>query len=93
MVSGFQRFTVEDDQDVRTFMDRLSMLPPAEAPQMVDIRLLWLKGQLLKRWESERRVHAPLDVIERLQLAGGLAIAGLLIAWSLLFRLIALVTV
>jgi hypothetical protein len=94
-VTWFQRFTAEDEQAIAVFMQRLSMLASPEQPAPGDIRLVWLKGQLLRRWEAERRAHAPLDLADRLQLAGGLALAGGLVAWALppLLRLIAFVGV
>ena len=90
MVTWFQRFSADDEREVRSFMQRLSLSTRSRQPAAADLRLLWLKGQLLKRWEAERTVHAPLDAIDWLQLAGGFATAGALIAWSFpdLLRLI-----
>jgi hypothetical protein len=82
MVNWFQRFTADDEREVRAFMQRLSVSPLSELPTPADVRLLWLRSQLMKRWEAERAVHAPLDLIDRLQLAGGFATAAGLVAWS-----------
>ena len=32
--------------------------------------MLWLKAQILKRWDAERRAQAPLDVMEPVQRGG-----------------------
>ena len=92
MMNWLQRFTADDERDVSAFMERLATMPPADTPRATDMRLLWLKGQLLKRWEAERRVHAPLDLIDRVQLASGVAAILLLLVWSFpgLLRMFAL---
>ena len=38
---------------------------------------------MLERWEAERRVQAPLDVMEPFQIGAGLIAAGILLFWSL----------
>jgi hypothetical protein len=45
--------------------------------------VLWVKAQMLERWEAERRVQAPLDAIEPFQIGAGLVAAGILLFWSL----------
>ena len=34
--------------------------------------VLWVKAQMLRRWDAERKAQAPLDVMEPLQIAAGL---------------------
>jgi hypothetical protein len=46
------------------------------------VNVLWVKA-LLERWEAERRVQAPLDVMEPFQIAAGVVAAGILLFWSL----------
>ena len=50
-------------------------------------RATWWKAQLLKKWEAERRAQWPLDVMQRIEIAGGLVAAGLLLSWSLPYLL------
>jgi hypothetical protein len=52
------------------------------------------KAQLVRRWNAERKVQAPLDLMEPIQIAAGLAAAALLLVWSLpsLLRLIPALT-
>ena len=72
----------EDDRLVEAFMVRLAAAPGGEHSQLAP-DVLWWKAQLLRRWELEKRVHAPLDVIEPVQIAAGLAAAALVAAWAL----------
>ena len=91
-MNGIGQGRFDDDRDVREFMRRLAALPAGVQPTTSDARLLWLKGQLLRRWEAERLVHRPLDVADRVQLIGGLAAAAaVVLMWSLpaLVRLLA----
>ena len=75
--------TSEDDQALSTYMARLSDSPPPEAMRVADADLLWVKAQMLLRWEVERKVQAPLDLMEPVQIAAGLVAAGVLLVWSL----------
>jgi hypothetical protein len=54
--------------------------------------LLWLKAQILKRWDAEHRAQAPLDLMEPVQVAVALVAAMVLFAMSLpsLMRVLAL---
>jgi hypothetical protein len=62
------------------------------APQLPDPAVLWLKAQILKRWDAEYRAQAPLDVMEPVQVAVALVAAMVLFALSLpsLMRVLAL---
>ena len=70
-----------ETRDVEAFMARLAAV--REAGPGFDARALWWKGQLLRRWDAERRVTRPLDMIEPVEIAGGLIAAGLLLFWAL----------
>jgi hypothetical protein len=50
----------------------------------------WWRAELLRRWDRERTIQAPLDVMEPVQIAAGLAVAGLVLAWSVPFLMGAL---
>lgn len=70
----------EDEQLVAAFMSRVAALPsPAVVP---DPMQLWWKGQLLRRWDAERRAQVPLDVMQPFELAGGLTAAAFLLYLS-----------
>ena len=75
--------TTADEQLLTTFMQRLRAAPLEAAPRMPDARVLWLKSQLIQRWDAQRKVQLPLDVMEPFEVAAGLAAAVLLLAWSM----------
>jgi hypothetical protein len=79
----FRSTTSEEEHEIAGFMGRLSQRAPDVRPRLADPRMLLLKSQLLARWDRERSVHAPLDVMDRLELVGALVAAGVLVAWTL----------
>jgi hypothetical protein len=72
----------DDEQVIAEYMTRLSNTVPARVSQMPDPAVLWVKAQMLKRWDAERKAQAPLDVMEPVQVAAGLAAAAVLFVWS-----------
>ncbi len=84
MVDLFNRdLTADEEEAVAAFMRRVAAVPQADRVQRADPAVLWWKAQLVRRWNSERRAQAPLDVIEPFQIAAGLVAAGLLLAWTI----------
>src|SRR5688572_32878075 len=75
--------TPQDEAAIAAFMNRLAAAPPRHDLALPEAELVWLKAQLLRRWDAERRAEIPLDIMEPVQIAGGLAVAGLLMTWSL----------
>ena len=73
----------EDEQVVVDYMARLASTVPARMSQVPEPGMLWVKAQMLRRWDAERKAQAPLDVMEPVQIAAGLAAAAVLFAWSL----------
>jgi hypothetical protein len=78
-----REITADEEQAIAAFMARLAAAPLPAPQQPADAPVLWLKGQLLRRWEAQRRVQAPLDVMEPLEIAVSLAAAVALLVWSL----------
>jgi hypothetical protein len=74
--------TGEDEQAIVAFMRRLAADRVAEHYRLPDAYLVWWKAELLRRWDAERKVATPLDVIEPLQWAAASA-ACLLLTWTL----------
>jgi hypothetical protein len=70
----------EDDRAIAAFMARVAALPTPVAAR--DPMALWWKAQLVKRWDAERRAHAPLDVMERVEIVAGLGAAAVLLLWA-----------
>jgi hypothetical protein len=75
--------TTADERLLTTFMQQLRATPLDAAPRMPDARVLWLKSQLIQRWDAQRKVQLPLDVAEPFEVAAGLAAAVFLLAWSM----------
>ena len=65
---------------------------PHRTSQVPDASVLWVKAQMLRRWDAERKAEAPLDVLEPVQIAAGLVAAAVLFVWSLPSLLQALFT-
>ena len=70
----------EDERALAAFMGRVARL--SGNPVLRDPMQLWWRGQLVRRWEAERRVHQPLDVMERIEIFAGLAAAAGLLIWA-----------
>ena len=89
-MSWFEReVTPDEEQAIAAFMTTVAGTAPDATPHLLDADVLLVKAQLLRRWDAERRVQAPLDAIEPIQIIAGLAAAALLLFWSLpsLFQL------
>ena len=82
----------EDEQVVVEYMATLANTVPARMPRVPEPGVLWVKAQMLRRWDAERKAQAPLDVMEPVQIAAGLAAAAVLFVWSLPSLLQALFT-
>jgi hypothetical protein len=80
----FDRDSAPDDEQVIVeYMSRLANAVPVKLSQVPDPNVLWVKAQMLRRWDAERKAQAPLDVMEPIQIAAGLAAAAVLFVWSL----------
>jgi hypothetical protein len=82
-MNWFDRNSTADDEQLATYMARVAERPLPKSARMPDADLLWVKAQMLRRWEVERKVQAPLDLMEPVQIAAGLVAAGVLLVWSL----------
>jgi hypothetical protein len=75
----------DEERAVAAFMSRVAELristPESRIP---DSAQLWCTAQLLKKWEAERRAQRPLDIMQRVEIVGGLVAAGVLVYLSLL---------
>ena len=69
----------EDEQLVTRAMRELAQRPAVDRP-LPDPSFIWWKAQLLRRFEAEREVTAPLEIGDRFHLGaavlGALALAG-----------------
>jgi len=83
-------FDLDQDEEraVAAFMTRVAELRiPDPGFRIPDPAELWCKATLLRRWEAERRAQRPLDIMQPIEIAGGLVAAGLLLYWSLPYLL------
>ena len=60
-------------------MQELAALPLTEQ-SLPDVRQLWWKAELLKRWDAQRRVIEPIERAEPIQVGIGLTGAVVLLA-------------
>jgi hypothetical protein len=83
-------FDLRDDEEraIAMFMSRVANVgvPDPELP-ILSSNTLWWKAKLLDKWEAERRTQWPLDIMQPIEIAGGLVAAGLLLYWSLPYLL------
>ena len=74
----------DDEHAISAFMSRVANLRiPDPGSRTPDPAELWCKARLLARWEAERRAYRPLDIMQPIEIAGGLIAAGLLLYWSI----------
>jgi hypothetical protein len=82
VTDSFDRHAAERDA-VADYMQTVAHARIPVAPHLPDPAVLWLKAQILKRWDAEQRAQAPLDVMEPVQMAVALMAAVVLFAMSL----------
>jgi len=70
-----------DDELVAAWMQEIAALP-VETSSLPDPAYLWWKAQLLRKWDAQRTVVAPLEWGERAQVATGLCGAAVLLVLS-----------
>ena len=75
--------SADEEQYIAAYMSKLATASTGHVARLPAADVLWVKAQMLERWETERRVQAPLDVIEPFQIGAGLVAAGILLFWSL----------
>lgn len=73
----------DEDTVVAEYMTRLANAAPPVMSRVPDPGVLWVKAQMLRRWDAERKAQTPLDVMEPIQIAVGIAAAAVLFVWSL----------
>jgi hypothetical protein len=65
---------------VATWMRRFAALPE-DAPSSLDATSVWLRAEMLRRWDMHRKVVTPIEVGESVQAAVGIASALALLIW------------
>ena len=70
----------KDEAAVREWMQRLAALP-VERRELPDPTEVWLKAEMLRRWDEQRKAMAPIEVGDRIQVGVELVCAIALLAW------------
>ena len=70
-----------DDELVTAWMRELAALP-VDTSRLPDPSHIWLKAQLLRRWDAQQTALAPLEWGERAQIVMALVGAIALLAWA-----------
>ena len=74
-----------DEKAIGAFMSRVANLRIPDPESLIpDSAQLWCKAKLLARWDAERRAQRPLDIMQPVEIAGGLVAAGVLLYLSFL---------
>ena len=74
--------TAVEDQALSAFMQRLRAAALDRAPRMPSADVLVLKAQLIRKWEAQRRIRRPIDLMEPFEILATAAAAVLLLFWS-----------
>jgi len=82
MTRNQAEITAAEEQALTMFMQQLRAAPADASMRVPGPDILWLKAQLVQRWEVHRKVQLPIDVMEPFEIAASLAAAVLLLTWS-----------
>ena len=74
--------TAAEERVLSGFMRRLQSAALDCSPRMAGADVLLLKAQLVRKWDAQRRVHRPIELMEPVEIAAGFAAAVLLLSWS-----------
>lgn len=78
-----REISADEERGIAEFMTRLADTPPPAEPSVPGADVIWWKAQLLRRWEAEQRVQAPLELMEPLQITAALAGVIAVVVWAL----------
>jgi hypothetical protein len=68
---------VEATQAIDAFMERLAAAPVAA--RLPTAEMIWVKAQLLRRWDAEHKMTLAADMLEPVQIAAMLAAAAVFV--------------
>ena len=71
-------FPPQDEAAIRAFMQRVAATPPPVKCLLPSAESLLRQAAWRHRWEGERRMQRPLDVVLPLQIAAGLGAMAVL---------------
>ena len=76
------RATLSREQAIDEFMKRLRVAPVPVSMPVADAQVLWLKAQLIRRWDAQRKVRLPVELLAPFEIAASVAAAVLLLVWA-----------
>ena len=74
--------TDEEERDLARYMSSLATATLARVPELPGADVVWVKAQLVRRWEAERRIERPLEKMQSVHIGLGLVAAVVLLVWS-----------
>ncbi len=74
--------TDDEERDLTRYMSGLATDTLARVPALPGADVVWLKAQLVRRWEAERRIEGPLEAMQSVHIGLGLVAAAVLLVWS-----------
>ena len=76
--------TVTDDEEreLARYMSGLATDTLAHVPALPAADVVWVKAQLVRRWEAERRIERPLEAMQSVHIGLGLVAAVVLLVWT-----------
>jgi hypothetical protein len=74
--------TDDEERDLSRFMSTLATDTLARVQALPGAEAVWIKAQLVRRWEAERRIERPLDTMQSIHVGLGLVAAVVLLVWT-----------
>jgi hypothetical protein len=71
-----------EELELVRYMSGLATDTLARVPVLTGADVVWIKAQLVRRWESERRIERPLEAMQSVHIGLGLVAAVVLLVWS-----------
>lgn len=72
----------DDERQVADYMSGLAGATIPVAPRVPSARAVWMKAELLRRWDARNTALAPVNTMEHVQIAAGLVAAVVLLVRS-----------
>jgi len=71
-----------EERDLSRFMSTLATETLARVPALPGAETVWIRAQLVRRWEAERRIEGPLETMQSIHVGLGLVAAVVLLVWN-----------
>ena len=74
--------TDDEERDLSRFMSTLATDTLARVPALPGAEAVWIRAQLVRRWEAERRIERPLETMQSIHVGLALIAAVVLLVWN-----------